>query len=707
MSHSSGQGQALRRSGRERERMKYQLGAFALLGALWGSGCSSEPPEFGMTGADGAGGSEETGPGGPADERSGGGTEPDDSAPGGAPAMSDTDETDPSGEEDDSDGAGETDEPDGPSQSTDAESTDGDALTALGEECDRAQECESGYCVDGVCCEDACAEVCSECNGSGTAGSCTVTPQDATCALVMCPQDTECRHYTLPGDGNCAEPGLCASAASCVSSDAASGTACQDGTGECNGTGQCLVPNKASLGEPCTTDEECGSEHCALADAGGICCDQACDGVCEACGNDGFCDEAPEDDDGCSAITCDADDACVTYPPPLTDDRCAAFGQCVTESSYCTPTYASGATSCGDGQLCDGAGVCESACSPDEAWCTDACYDLDSDDDHCGACDNACPSGRSCVDGECECEGASEALCLGNCFDLNKDVNHCGKCGNACPQPAEPDSTRICEAGMCGACGAYTQLCCSGASACAEGLSCSEGACLCPMNTHRCTTGPAAGTCAANDNATACGSACLDCTQANADAACTSGACNNSCREGVAELCAGADGRPGCGSWDFELDEKQDWQIDITVGNNAASPAEWGNIGADGTMHSLAIPIAGSSGGAVRVRVPLCAANVNLSGTTVSGFIRFESDAGQTPPSGNGYVTLYSGSEVAGSLAQLTNYGPTWVAFADQLDSSFIINPDARVSVSHVGLTLLISSAWSGTIYIDEFQISD
>jgi hypothetical protein len=37
-----------------------------------------------------------------------------------------------------------------------------------------------------------------------------------------------------------------------------------------------------------------------------------------------------------------------------------------------------------------------------EEECGSSCVDLTTDPEHCGACDNACAVGESCVCGECQ-----------------------------------------------------------------------------------------------------------------------------------------------------------------------------------------------------------------------------------------------------------------------------------------------------------------
>ncbi len=44
---------------------------------------------------------------------------------------------------------------------------------ALGERCVTAAGCASGFCIDGVCCNTACAGLQEQCNLEGQAGTCT------------------------------------------------------------------------------------------------------------------------------------------------------------------------------------------------------------------------------------------------------------------------------------------------------------------------------------------------------------------------------------------------------------------------------------------------------------------------------------------------------------------------------------------------------
>lgn len=71
------------------------------------------------------------------------------------------------------------------------------AAKAKGTACSRASECESRYCVDGLCCERPCADVCSTCAAPGSEGTCSPTSIDVNCGTLSCGQAGDCRGYDL------------------------------------------------------------------------------------------------------------------------------------------------------------------------------------------------------------------------------------------------------------------------------------------------------------------------------------------------------------------------------------------------------------------------------------------------------------------------------------------------------------------------------
>jgi hypothetical protein len=93
---------------------------------------------------------------------------------------------------------------------------------------------------------------------------------------------------------------------------------------------------------------------------------------------------------------------------------------------------------------------------PGTTYCNDGyCWYL-TEDNHCGACGNACSSDQSCVNGACTGGGSGTYSCtsnsdcapgqicfLGHCGNLQTDESHCGSCSISC------GSAQICLAGQC------------------------------------------------------------------------------------------------------------------------------------------------------------------------------------------------------------------------------------------------------------------
>ncbi|MEJ7735622.1 MAG: hypothetical protein WKG00_41345, partial [Polyangiaceae bacterium] len=141
-------------------------------------------------------------------------------------------------------------------------------------------------------------------------------------------------------------------------------------------------------GDPCADFKECTSGHCVFPDlpeppADGICCDAACDGVCESClatrtgGSDGTCAPVSEGTDP--------------------DNECLD----------------SGAGSCADNGLCNGAGACQEygqapGCEPAACASGEECLSGFCADGICcaGPCEGEC---RSCL---ASANGVEDGQCL-------------------------------------------------------------------------------------------------------------------------------------------------------------------------------------------------------------------------------------------------------------------------------------------------------
>ncbi len=81
--------------------------------------------------------------------------------------------------------------------------------------------------------------------------------------------------------------------------------------------------------------------------------------------------------------------------------------------------------------------------NPKQSFCGGNCIDAQSNHDHCGSCDNACPAAATCDQGKCLCPKDSGAIaCGGECLDPLVNDKNCGGCGHDCLGAK-------CSAGLC------------------------------------------------------------------------------------------------------------------------------------------------------------------------------------------------------------------------------------------------------------------
>ena len=157
----------------------------------------------------------------------------------------------------------------------------------------------------------------------------------------------------------------------------------------------------------------------------------------------------------------------------------------------------------GSGTGPGGSGACD--CPPGKACCDGACTDLNESEEHCGDCGKTCPGGKTCCDG--------------HCLDLQSDPRNCGRCGRRCPDNevcSEGECRRRCARGLkncrgscvdtrsnssnCGRCG----ISCTGPFDTGE---CCNGKC-CDINGSTCCPGGCKNLSLDDDNCGACGKAC-------------------------------------------------------------------------------------------------------------------------------------------------------------------------------------------------------
>lgn len=159
-------------------------------------------------------------------------------------------------------------------------------LGALGDACGSGDECDSGFCVDDVCCDTACDGACGSClaaDTGGTDGTCGPLPADTACreadgtcdvaeacngTALNCPSNAFapstsplCAPFTCPGNAGACET-TCASSADC-----APGAMCNQAA--------CVVAKRMFITSTTTTGNIVSGGLTGLAAADAICNDLA------------------------------------------------------------------------------------------------------------------------------------------------------------------------------------------------------------------------------------------------------------------------------------------------------------------------------------------------------------------------------------------------------------------------------------------------
>ena len=400
-----------------------------------------------------------------------------------------------------------------------------------GETCGCARECQTGFCVDGVCCTSSCGETCMACNLASSLGECSPVPAGAR------PSDSSTCAASTPAtcglDGSCDGKGSCRKYVRGTECKAGN---CQgdsvEGIRTCNGEGQCSEtksqpcppytcdPSTNKCASRCATNVQCSSGHECVSSSCGksingadcdnndgclsgfcvdhVCCNIACSGACVSCGETGSVGH-------CSYIAvnradpdCNGEDATTCGRTGLCDGagRCTLFSEnTVCESSNCsgllenTPRTCDGRGTCRDSQLVDCApflcshGACESSC---DLKGTDVCEPghacvsstVGAVVGICGKRKNgqSCTSADDCDSGQCVDGVCCENSCEGACRSCNLPSSP-GRCLNVAVGAADPRKT--CKDAGESACS--TNGLCDGQGACQHypaGTPCSGESCV-------------------------------------------------------------------------------------------------------------------------------------------------------------------------------------------------------------------------------------
>jgi hypothetical protein len=319
---------------------------------------------------------------------------------------------------------------------TDA-SSDGDASRkGQGVACTANDECLSGYCTDGLCCDVACKGQCQ---------SCAVVDRLGICVPILGPP---WMRPACAGDGPC--QGMCngMNTESCSYPELATecaparcGSDMATPAGRCNGMGSCGIPDPVSCGgkgcdgvacfggcsaqTPCPPDRFCQAGRCvtklensrvctdsAQCSSGqcvqGVCCDSACTDTCASClqpGRVGMCSPR-EPTVVCRPAVgpCDSPENCTGNAVACPADTYLGAGQ-VCEPASCDGALFTPARTCsGTGAACPlsqkvGCGIY--ACTT--TGCRTSCTS-----------DSDCQLGFYCVGSLCTPKKADRSSCMNN-----------------------------------------------------------------------------------------------------------------------------------------------------------------------------------------------------------------------------------------------------------------------------------------------------
>ena len=227
----------------------------------------------------------------------------------------------------------------------------GMCLEANGTSCSNGSECASGFCADGVCCDQLCDGLCQACSVAKTGGT------NGTCGKVTANTDpnSEC-----------------------------------SGSLDCNGSGACEA--KLTNGSPCTVAGECSSNQCV----DGVCCNNACSGTCSACsaalkgsGPDGTCGPIANNTDPqnecAGALDCNGASACESAQAD--GSSCTVAGEC--SSGFCVDNVCCNTACSGTCQACSAAKI-------GAGGVNGTCDDIENNTDPDNECAMACDGNGAC-----------------------------------------------------------------------------------------------------------------------------------------------------------------------------------------------------------------------------------------------------------------------------------------------------------------------
>lgn len=488
---------------------------------------------------------------------------------------------------------------------------------------------------------------------------------------------------------------------------------CEDGVA-CNGISTCIEGS-----DSCSPSvNQCvGGAVCSVAG-------QACVTECDGCLIAGVCLDAGAEEAGNPCRVCNPASSIDSYSAAVGKACGAAANDCSQRDTcdaqgICRANDLPADTACGDSassdcdepDACDGRGVCQARRVPNETSCEDGLFCTDGDSCQGGSCvpsgNRNCGANQACNEGanQCQCQGCV----VGNvCFARNAlDPN------NTCRICDPSRSTTAFSANVGANCGSGPATCSAQDTCNAQGVcqpnhtsdSCNDN--LFCTATDRCQNGACLGS----------GAACV------ANQTCNENS-NQCVCQGLTLSCASPLGAgSGCGSWDFESDTLEGWELDFET--PADLDAHVGNLDSSNAVpaprgsRSLALRFQGTGSPGrtqVFIRVPLCqgGVSINLANRRLQALVRLVTDPGTNPltTQQSHLVALYRPGEQFPIQSASFSVDPDTGGGAGPLgwhiaeaDFSVQFGENASTSVTHLGFRFLVDSVWSGTVYVDDIRI--
>jgi hypothetical protein len=247
----------------------------------------------------------------------------------------------------------------------------GCAPLSQGASCDDDDECSSGTCQDGFCCDSACDGNCESCAVPGSLGTCrpVTTPRSSCGGIGVCAGYCD---GTAQNRDACVFPGSstsCGSAASCSDGEFTSAATC-------NSAGSCAERTTMSCMFGCRSDGEIG-------------CASTCPANQDLC--DGSCVDTESDPDNCGS-SCQECGGATAICASGECVECEVTADCSGTGVACTNE---GACECGTGYHACGASRSPCYSDTDVAHCGGGCTDCRQANANaaCGvgnACANTC-----------------------------------------------------------------------------------------------------------------------------------------------------------------------------------------------------------------------------------------------------------------------------------------------------------------------------